>query len=219
MSVFLNSFVPLCSTKKGRKSIETFGLSPFVDGSCRREPDFEKERPAITCLCRTNKLVPRLKTGDLVIYMTNKRKYYNGKPERFLIAILEVEEIVASHEQAMEWYSSNDFELSQNIICDATNPLDSEYTHHITDHKDETGKPKIRRWDADYRHRSKNYPVVAICSIWKNSLNLVNPKLLADEDMDAVFKRKTGTQTPPKLKVEEWDRFQEIILKQIESDE
>lgn len=218
MSVFLNSFVPLCATKIGRDSVKKFGHKPFVDGSCRREPDFEKERPAITCLCRTNKLVPRLKIGDLVIYITNKRKYYGGKPERFLVAILQVEKIVNSHEQAMEWYSRNDFELSQNIICEATNPLNSEYTHHITRHKDEIGKPKIRRWDADYRNRSKNYPLVAICSIWNGTLNLTKPKSIADEEMYTVFKRKTGTQTPPKLSDEEWDRFQETIVDKIESD-
>lgn len=215
MAVFLNSYYPLCTTKKGRDSSIKFKLLPFLDGSCRREPDFEKNKPAITGLCRTNKLVPRLEKGDLVIYITNKRKYYNSESERYFVGILEVEKILESHKLAMGWYQNNEYELSQNIICENTKPLESEFTHRFidTDFKNNDGEANIRRWNGFYKGRSRDYPLVAQCKIWNNQLNLDCPRSITDEEMRAIFIRdKVGTQNPPKLKEEEWERFQNIIL-------
>jgi hypothetical protein len=47
---FYNSFRPLLNTREGRAAIERFGLPPFIDGSCRREPDFQSEFPSISGL-------------------------------------------------------------------------------------------------------------------------------------------------------------------------
>lgn len=215
MAVFLNSYYPLCTTKKGRDSAIKYKIAPFLDGSCRREPDFIKDKPAITGLCRTNKLLPRLSKGDLVIYLTNKRKYYNSEPKRFYVGILQVENILSSHKDAMAWYNKNSFHISQNIICENTKPLRSEYTHRFIDKsfKENNGEANIRRWNGFYKGRSIKFPLVAQCKIWKKQMELVNPKHISDEEMYKVFKReRVGTQNPPKLKKEEWERFQNIIL-------
>ena len=70
MEVFLNTFIPLAYNEFGRSNARSHNLPPFIDGSCRREPDFQNPFPAITQLCRPGKLVPRLSVGDLVIYLT-----------------------------------------------------------------------------------------------------------------------------------------------------
>lgn len=212
MDVYLNSFTPLCTTKKGRESSTLYKLPPFVDGSCRREPDFEKEKPPITGLCRPGKLIPRLKPKDLIIYITNKRRYYNNYGERLFVGILEVEKILPSHEAAMEWYYKNGFELSQNIMCRDTLPLNLNYTHTDTNGKIGDKKEFIANWDAQYKYRSLNYPEVVQNKVWNNHMHLSNPRKLKDDEMIAIFNRIPGTQNPPKLRDGEWNRFQEIIL-------
>src|ERR1041384_8461908 len=88
---FLNSYKPLCYFKQGREAIKTFGLPPFIDASCRREPDLQSQFPSISALCRIEKFVPYRRVGDSIIYMTVRDTY---KPERTphwrLTAILKV---------------------------------------------------------------------------------------------------------------------------------
>lgn len=209
MAVFLNSFNPLCSSKKGKQAIEKYGLSPFIDGSCRREPDFEVDNPAITSLCRPKKLIPRLVINDLVIYITNKRKYYGLGSERRLVAILQVIRLEESHCKAMVWYSQNNLNISQNIICANTKPLPADHTHHIHGMR---GEVNVCIWDDAYRKRMTNYPKVAICKIWNHILNTENPPLLEDDIMKEIFGRIPGTQNPPRLSKIEWKNFQKLIL-------
>src|SRR5918912_1952239 len=88
---FLNSYKALCYFKQGREAIKKFGLPPFIDASCRREPDLQSQFPSITALCRIEKFVPRLHERDSIVYITVKGAY---KPERTphwrLTAILKV---------------------------------------------------------------------------------------------------------------------------------
>ena len=46
-SIRLNSFRPLCMTDIGLRAVNDFDCPPFIDASCRREPDFESEFPSI----------------------------------------------------------------------------------------------------------------------------------------------------------------------------
>jgi len=78
----LVTYIPLCYSMYGMKAIEEYGLKPFIDASCRREPDFESNFPSITALCRKNKLAPQLKVGDIVVYLTKPGKYKSS--EEFL---------------------------------------------------------------------------------------------------------------------------------------
>ncbi|MGB3606657.1 MAG: hypothetical protein WA775_10405 [Psychroserpens sp.] len=212
MKIFLNSFIPLCTSKLGKQAVKQFGLFPFIDGSCRREPDFEANYPAITSLCRMKKLIPRLEIGDLVIYVTSKKQYYNKAKERRFVAILQVIKFANTHNQAMDWYNDNDEKVSQNIICDKTDPLPLNHTHQISRHN---GEVNLNRWDAAYKLRMREYPKVAICKIWGNRLNLVEPPILSNELMMQVFSRIPGTQNPPMLNHSEWLNFQNLVLQKI----
>lgn len=54
----LNSFRPLCSTQLELEAIEKYKLPPFIDASCRREPDFQNPLPSISALCRQVSFAP-----------------------------------------------------------------------------------------------------------------------------------------------------------------
>ncbi len=60
MTIFLNSFRPLIRYPEGQQAILAFHLPPFIDYSCRREPDFMSTYPSISALCRVEKFAPRL---------------------------------------------------------------------------------------------------------------------------------------------------------------
>ena len=151
MKVFLNSFYPLCYTTYGRTAIKKYSLQPYVDGSCRREPDFLHSRPAITGICRLSKLINRLSVGDLVIYITNRAKYDRGFQHCKLVAILQVTNILSSHTEAVEFYGDN---LPNNIITDGNNPYALEQTH-LRNRKEYSltdGTPNLRKWAVSYTH-------------------------------------------------------------------
>ena len=69
---FLATFRPLIHSPGGRDAARRYGLPPFIDGSCRREPDLESPFPSITATCRAGKFAPRLVVGDRVAYLTVK---------------------------------------------------------------------------------------------------------------------------------------------------
>jgi hypothetical protein len=41
MAIYLAKYYPLCSTPNGGHAARRYNIPPFVDGSCRREPDLE----------------------------------------------------------------------------------------------------------------------------------------------------------------------------------
>ena len=70
MKIYLNSFRPLTRTAAGRAAVQGYGIRPFVDGSCRREPDLESDFPSITALCRFRSFAPRLQENEIAVYLT-----------------------------------------------------------------------------------------------------------------------------------------------------
>ncbi len=44
---FLATYRPTAKTGSGRYAVQCYSLPPFVDGSCRREPDFESRFPSV----------------------------------------------------------------------------------------------------------------------------------------------------------------------------
>ena len=91
MRIFLNSYRPLIRYVEGQQAISAFHLPPYLDYSCRREPDFMSTYPSISALCRVKKFAPRLHEGDLAVYITCKGSYQDIKPSHWrLVAILEV---------------------------------------------------------------------------------------------------------------------------------
>ncbi|MES0488442.1 MAG: hypothetical protein ABUK01_00515 [Leptospirales bacterium] len=215
MNVFLNSYHPLCKTKKGRQAAKCCDYPLFVDGSIRREPDFENLNPAITNLCRPNKLIKRLEKGSLVVYMTTIFNSYKQNKHWRLVAVLEVETIVDSHKDAEKWYLDHHKEdVSQNIICDSTEALSIESTSQIPNkHYLKNGKIDQNKWDKLYQNRARNYPKVAICNIWNNIMELSEPKTITRDDMIEIFDKQPGTQNPRKFKSDEWQKFQKIVIK------
>ncbi|MGQ0828927.1 MAG: hypothetical protein ACT4ON_11110 [Bacteroidota bacterium] len=211
MAQYFTSFYPLCCSAAGKEAVTNNSrLLPFIDGSCRREPDFQNEYPAITGLCRPG-FSKKLQKGDIVVYTTNK-KFLGVKK---LVAILEViEKTEKSHSTAAEWYQRSGKIVPNNIIVDGTKPFELNQTHQLgrwDSCGDGEEELKIEEWDALYKERAKCYPEVAICKIWNGVIDLTNPRTISDEDLLFVFNRMPGTQTPPAYKEGEWERFLKIL--------
>ncbi len=213
MAVYLNTFVPICFNSIGRNNAFAHSLPLFIDGSCRREPDFQNPFPAITQLCRPGKLVPRLSVGDLVIYLTKLGNYGNPPAHWNFIAILEVLSLQQNHSSAADYYLANNIPISQNIICNHTAPFTLNMTHGLSGFPHDNLNPNriISIWNNSYINRANNFPKVAITSVWKDHLNLNNPPQITHQMMMDIFNRIPGTQNPPKLKNVEWDNFRRIM--------
>jgi hypothetical protein len=96
--IYLVTCRPLIATRHGITAARRHGLPPFVDASCRREPDFENPRPSISAICRGRNFAPRLRVGDLAVYLTVKGRYPGlAEPHWRLVAVLEVVERFPSH--------------------------------------------------------------------------------------------------------------------------
>src|SRR5256885_16284632 len=72
MPIYLAKYNPLCRTVNESKPAHPSNVPPFVDGSCRREPDLESACPSISALCRCGLFAPNLQRGDIVVYSSFK---------------------------------------------------------------------------------------------------------------------------------------------------
>jgi hypothetical protein len=209
MAVYFSSFYPLCCTKIGKESVSQFHLPPFIDGSCRREPDFENKYPCITGLCRPG-FSKKLEEGDIIIYSTNKR----GIGSKKIVAILEVIFLRPDHRSAAIWYLKRKLDLPQNLIIKGSEPYPLEMTHRLGPWTSwVNSKGTVTEWDADYKDRAKNHPDVAICKIWNKEINLKTPRTITSREMIKIFGRIPGTRNPPELKDSEWEKFKRFILR------
>lgn len=207
MSIYLSSYYPLCSTPYGQRAAIKFQISRFVDGSCRREPDFEHSYPAITGLCRPG-FSKKLKEGDKVIYLTNKK----GIKAKYLVAILEVQyKIIGHQEAAREYQKMQILSLPNNLMVSETKPFPLNKTHRMGSWNTWANTVSLYKWNADYANRAEDNPHVAICKKMPE-VNFENPILVTSDDLSYVFQRMPCTQNPPELKPEEWVRFQKRIL-------
>jgi hypothetical protein len=183
-SWFYNSFRPLVFTPAGAAAAERFGLPRFIDGSCRREPDFQSEFPSISALCRAGKFAPRLQVGDTVIYVTNK-----GWWQRRFVAVLRVRERFSTHEDAALWYRGLGLPLPSNCMAGGNDPIPYEQT--VQDQLD------LARWNSGYKARARAHPVfVATDALY---CNVDDPPALTDTMLDDALGRRPGTQNPPRI--------------------
>ncbi len=205
--IYLNSFYPLSCNTKGKKAIRQFGLPKYIDGSCRREPDFESQFPCITALCRP-KFSQKLKKGDIVIYVTNKK----GIGSRKIIAVLEVINIFENHENAANWYKENNLPIPNNLIVDETIPFELEKTHQKMGWEACIAQANsLEKWNEGYKNRAKKHPKVAQCQFLYCELN--NPLNLTKINTH----RSLTAQNPPILRIEEWNSVKDILgIKNIE---
>lgn len=198
--VYLTSFYPLSSTKFGKNAVRQLGLKPYVDGSCRREPDFEHEQPCITGLCRP-KFARKLRKSDLIIYVTNKK----GIGSRKLVAILQVIEVLKNQEQAFSFYREQQMAPPNNLMVRDNPPKPLKETHYspgkeIKNRFNTNDSRNLNIWDAIYNDRALKNPEVAICKVIY--MNLINPPYLPE-----IGKRPLVTQNPPILEKEEIESF------------
>lgn len=216
--VLLNTYQPLCLTNYGKKAISEFNISPYVDGSCRREPDFESLFPSITALCRGRACAPRLQVGDIIVYLTVKRKYEEEKPNhRKLVSILKVIKRFNNHQEGARWYKRKNLPIPSNCLIENNPPLEIKYTlglgHREMKRLDEfesNRKAKIMRlklqgWDNEYWEKVNRYPVFLVTEAIY--LNLNEPPSLFDEDLIGVFGKIPMTRTPPIIEQNELEKL------------
>ncbi|MBS1649983.1 MAG: hypothetical protein JSR09_09795 [Bacteroidetes bacterium] len=210
-TIRLNSFHPLCETNIGQNAIANFNFPPFIDASCRREPDFENSFPSITALCRQEKFAPQLFPNDIVVYTTVKGKWSADFDHYRIIAILEVIERKDTHLQAKSWYTSKGLKVPSNCMVD-DNPPHSflETAGRYENQKDiknfltfpaekqaVIGERIVKLWDKEYLEKSKKWGTFIITK--PIYINLTNPPILTDQDIYNIFKKKINTRTPKKL--------------------
>lgn len=207
MSVYITSYHPLGCTRAGRIASATFGLPPFIDGSCRREPDFQHPSPCITSLCRP-KFVVKLNIGDIIIYTTIMM---GGV--KYSVAVLEVIDKCSTHINAEAWYVTNGLPIPNNLIVTSTAPFPLNQTHqkhgmgsvgHLPPHK------IISLWNGFYNRRSSLVPDVAICKHWK-AASLHSPRAITRATFMGIFGRIPGTQNPLRLSPNEWISLQPYL--------
>ena len=120
----LNSFRPLCLTTTGLNAIDEYNFPPFIDASCRREPDFENPFPSITSLCRQGQFARHLKINDIIVYITIGRKFKPLKKGYHLVSILQVKNVYPNHEIAKTEYIKENLRLPSNCIVRNNPPFD-----------------------------------------------------------------------------------------------
>ena len=212
-NIFLTTYHPLIVRGTGRTAAQDYNLPPFVDASCRREPDFEHPFPSISAICHAAGFAPRLHIGDTVVYLTVKRSYLGIKPAHWrLTSILRVIERFEKHREAADWYESQGLWLPSNCLVRGNPPLPLEKT--IGYHKGEDKKlikaTKVERWDSGYWKRSRQYGTFLACE--DLFTELWQPPILHNVDAEAIFDQgqMPGTQTPPKISNTEFERLKHI---------
>ena len=199
-SIYLASYRPLTMNARGKAAIEDFGLPPYVDHSCRREPDFESQFPSISAICRGSKFAPRINESDLVVYITVMGRYFGYRDTHWrLTAILEVISRFESHREAAEWYQTQGLEPPNNCMIRDNPPRRLA----------ETSNPKnylrVERWDALYRKRIRETPVFLVCR--PLFLELDDPPVLTRRFMLQTFGRVPATRNPPRISVQEYQNL------------
>ena len=156
VSCYVNEFRPLAKTLHGRTAIEQHTLPPFIDASCRREPDFESKFPSITALCRQDYFAPRLQLGDVVAYMTANFSFPpESEPTRRLVAVLRIQKSWQAHVHAAEWYREQYLDLPSNCMVSENNPMPLDMTDRY--------QPNLILWDRHYRHAANQFGVFHAC--------------------------------------------------------
>jgi hypothetical protein len=188
--IYVNTFEPLCRNAAGRRAVDELRLPPFVDGSCRREPDLEHRFPSITAIRGGRTFAPRLKDGDTVVYLTKPGTYAGARSaHRRLVAVLEVTRRFCSHVEAARWYRAHGGPLPRNCMIEGNPPLPLEQTDRSCD--------SVLEWDQRYEQRVRTCGVFLVCL--KVYAELSHPAVLTEEAMDSIFGRRTTTRGPRRI--------------------
>jgi len=195
--IYLNTYQPLCSTNIGQQAIKKYDISPYVDGSCRREPDFDHEFPSISALCRGRLFAPKLKENDKVVYMTHKNTYGQTCRHWKLVAVMEVIKRT-THQGAFDWYKSKGLRIPTNCIAGGNLPLPKDMTvgSNMT----------IHQWEYHYKNRARDYDVFLICRHIEPPC-LVSPAPLFEKDFIDIMSKQPQTRIPSSISIIEMDNL------------
>jgi len=209
----------------GVEAIRYSSLPPFIDNSCRREPDFQNPHPSITALCRGQTFAPRLRVGDLVLYMTVGGVYPPFKCGHHLVAVLQVKEVYETHQDAKKWYEEHGFQIPANCMVPDNPPCRYEmtagkyekrekhcidkYLSHNEKDKETIGKAMIQKWDEEYRIRAEEHPVfVRTAPLY---IELLAPQVIRRDQFVEIFGKVPVTQTPINLTIKEFRSLMKLI--------
>jgi len=221
--IYLNSFKPLCYNALGLAAINKYGFPPFIDSSCRREPDFQISLPSISALCRGRKFAPKLKINDIIVYITVGGKFSPHKNGHHLVAILQVINVFQSHAMGANMYMSMLNLLPKNCMVPNNPPLDFDKTagnfkfkfqlnHFMSlpaQRQTLIGQGRLKTWDSNYLIRSSRWPVF-ICTK-PLFLNLTNPNLITRTDFLRIFGKIPNTQIPKAISQTQLNQLQNLI--------
>lgn len=223
-NIKLNSFRPLCMNNLGHKAISTFGFPPFIDASCRREPDFQNPCPSISSLCRQGVFAPHLQLGDIVLYITVKGKYTVRKEAHHrLVAVLQVENIFSNHAQGQIEYLSQGYETPSNCIVPGNYPYNFDQTAGDFKTKKELngylrkdantqfliGRRRLKHWDKKYSDKSLKWSCFVKTKILY--MNLQDPKPIFVHNFNAIFNKMPNTRTPNKISSNQFTELLKLI--------
>jgi len=198
----LCSYRPLSSTAAGQRSAVAFGIPPFVDGSCRREPDLGIRYPSITSLCRYDRFAPHLQVGHRIAYITVKRTYQDPAPHWRLVACLRVIARFENHRDAANWYRNRRLALPSNCMVRDNPPLSLDKTM--------TPRRNLRSWNGVYAARAASLGTFLICEV--EALNTTSPPKLTAKHLTTIFGRVPGTQSPPRITREQYERLRRKLV-------
>jgi hypothetical protein len=189
MTIYLAKYRPLNSTLEGQRAATRFDILPYVDGSCRREPDFECEFPSISALCRGKLFAPHLKEGDEVVYITTKNRYGEAFRHWRMVASLKVFKHFDSHSEAAEWYRGKVGKLPSNCIVAGNPPLPLSRTSRGTSNCAPgcgSAAATLKQWNDHYQGRANTIRVFLACkTVWKE---LTSPAILTDQAALKILK-------------------------------
>jgi hypothetical protein len=195
-------------TKSGLNAIEKYELAPFIDASCRREPDFENPSPSITALCRQGQFAPHLRVDDIVVYITVGDQFGPFKKGHHLVAILQVSEVYETHQIAETEYLNNNLPRPSNCMVINNTPhefpktggnfrtktLEKSFLSRTELEKEKIGERRIKIWDKDYLNKSNKWKCFIKTKILYLDIN--EPPLLLKSDFDYIFGKTPNTRTP-----------------------
>lgn len=230
----LNSYRPICMNLFGLEAIEKYKLPPFIDASCRREPDFENPNPSITALCRQDKFAPHLNVNDIIVYITTQGRYkneYTKEHHHRLIGILQVIEKKNSHRDAANWYKARNIQIPSNCMIPENPPKIYDKTASLYCRKkdmkayfskpssirEKIGERTVKKWNADYQLKAKKWGDFVITK--PIFLELNNPPIVLRNDFQRIFGRFPQTRMPNKISFEELQGLGNIAQIEIEINE
>jgi hypothetical protein len=210
-SIYLAKYIPLVSTAAGRKAVDRYRLPPFIDGSCRREPDLQSRYPSITSLCREKFFAPNLQVGDTVVYMTVNRRFGTSGKQRRLVAILKAIKRLGSHDAAAEWYRRRSLPVPSNCMVVGNRPEPLRRTLGAPG-SCACGAGTLAAWDRHYLKRARDSPSYLICCGSKE-LNL--PPIIDNGTAQKILRigKRVRQQYPLTLSAAELKAFRRIAKK------